>query len=86
MNTERGDKKLNKTKQSQKKGILNVGRCKKKKQDETRNYCKEMKNKISEYVSALGIKRRKLTLHKNKSMIKEILRNSPRAHSIKTKR
>lgn len=31
MNTERGDKKLNKTKQSQKKGILNVGRCKKKK-------------------------------------------------------
>lgn len=62
-----------------------AGRCKRA-QDETRNFCKETKNKIPEYISALGTKRTKSTLHKIKPTIKEILRNSPRAQSIKTKR
>lgn len=55
---------------------MNNSKCKRE-QDETWNYCKEITNKISEYVSALGIKTANSTLHKIKSMIKEIWRTLP---------
>lgn len=56
INTERGDEILTKTKQSQMKGMLNEQLANVKEQDETRNYCRETKNKTSKYVSVLGIK------------------------------
>lgn len=46
------------------------------------------KNKISKHISPLEIKEAeaKSTLHKIKSVIREILRNSSRTQNIKTKR
>lgn len=38
------------------KGMLNEQLANVKEQDETRNYCRETKNKTSKYVSGLGIK------------------------------